>query len=530
METLLEKLEIFGVNPASEDAILACLLQGEPGLLIGPPGTAKTEICESIGYALREADKKAKPGKPEEWFNCQVYDTSKLNPEDLLGFPNPKAIMEGRMEYVKLPSTVWGKDMVVWDEINRCDKARQSNLFEIIRSRRINGIPTDNKFIFSAMNPFGDTGTQEMSEALTDRHVMYIWFSQFDTLIEEDKHSIIKRVGKHESVGMRHWGNAKYVFDTDDNTVNEKLAEIGNDIKNIMIKAAPIYERLVADMGSNISKLIVRIIAAINAEKEKKDNKIGNLDISGRRAGMMLRALCSLRAVQLAKSEVLNYKVPTLESTLCNGSRMAIPIGISQKASADTIMRIKTIIEETVKAQYAVLFDNSPNADKIYSIFHDKNPITRLESMLSVPNISKLTEQKLWSELYDMCKDTELEAMLGILNQSYNILPPHVEINKDKVTEEKNRKNFVVDAPYADHQDFMLQIQNKVKSIKVLEFCVIRTFLYLSRIGKKHSSADVINNLHGVSKLAETLKAKLTTMKTTNTTDEQQLTDTAAKV
>lgn len=509
MERILERLDIYGIPESSEDAILACLLQGEPGLLVGPPGTAKTEILELIGASLRESDKRKNPNKKDDWFSCQIYDTSKLNPEDLLGFPNPKSIMEGKMDYVQLPSTVWGKQMVVFDEVNRCEKSRQSNLFEIIRSRRINGIPTGNKFIFSAMNPLGDTGTVEMSEALTDRHVFYIWFSQFDSLIEEDKHRIIGRVGSHESVGMRHWGNRHYDLDTEDGKINEKLADVGDIISQTMTEAASVYENLKTDIGNKISRMIVRIISAISEEKGKKDTKI-NLDISGRRASMMLRALLSLRAIQIAKAKVMNTPIPSLEATLCNGSTMAVPVGISQKATVDVMVRIKTLITETVKAQYALLFDNSPDADRIYAIFYDKNPLSKLNSILQCKDIPKMTEQRLWTELYTRCKDTELEAMLGILNNTYNIIPPHIEISKEVIQKEKARKDFSIDKPYAAHQKFIQNLTSKVQSEKVLDFCITRTLYYLSRIGKKHTQAEVINNLQIVDQLATTLLEKLT--------------------
>lgn len=509
MESLFEKLGIYGLPNSSEDAIMACLFQGEPGLLIGPPGTAKTELLECIGNAIRESDKQDMPNEPEKWFTTQVYDTSKLNPEDLVGFPNPKAIMDGKMDYIKLPSTIWDKHMVVWDEINRCEKSRQSNLFEIIRSRRVNGIPTNNKFIFSAMNMLGDTGTQEMSDALTDRHIFYIHFQKFENLGEEHKMRIISRVGSHESVGVRHWTGRKFELDTEDGEVNERIAEVGRDIKAIMKEAAPIYDNLQKEIGDNVSKLIIRISSAIAEEKNKKDSKVPQLDISGRRANMMLRGILSIRAIQLAKAKVLNSSFPGLESTLTNASTMAIPIGIGQKATVDVIQRLFTLVQEVVKVQYATLFNNSPDADKIYAIFYDKNPISRLNSMMELTTISKLTEHKLWSELYDMCKDSELEAILGILNSTYKILPANIEINQAVVAKEKAKKEVAITGPYAEHKPFMQMVLDRARGNKVLEFAVGRSLSYLSRIGSKHTLGEVVSNLSNIDKLAASLKKKI---------------------
>lgn len=529
MESLFKKLGIYGIPGSCEDAIMACLFQGEPGLLIGPPGTAKTELLECIGTAIREREKQEMPDEPEKWFTTQVYDTSKLNPEDLVGFPNPKSIMEGKMDYIRLPSTIWDKHMVVWDEINRCEKARQSNLFEIIRSRRVNGIPTNNKFIFSAMNMLGDTGTQEMSDALTDRHLFYIHFSKFESLDEEDKHRIIGRIGTHESVGVRHWTGKKFELDTSDDSINDSVAEVGKHIKEIMKEAAPIYDNLQKEIGDSVTKMIIRISSAIAEEKAKKDSKIAQLDISGRRANMMLRGILSIRAIQLAKAKVLGGSFPSLESTLANACTMAIPIGIGQRATPDTIQRLCALVQEVVKVQYATLFNNSHDADKIYAIFYDKNPISRLNSMLELTSISKLTEHRLWSELYDMGKDSELEAILGILNSSYNILPVTIEINQAVVSKEKAKKEVAITGPYAGHKQFMNLTMDRVKGNKVLEFVLGRSFAYLSRVGANHSTHEVIVNLGTVDKLAISLKKKIENLDDRRTKNTNQ-TDAAAEL
>ena len=194
MTLILDKLDIYGIDPAIEDCIFASLLQGDPALLIGPPGCAKTELLEMIAVCLREHSKEKHPETPDKWFSYQFYDTSKLNPEDLIGFPDPRALSEGKVDYINLPSNIWKKDMVVWDEINRCEKSRQANLFEILRSRRLTGMPTGNKFLFSAMNPYGDHGTEEMSDALVDRHMFYLWFDGFHTMTNDEKIKLVKEI------------------------------------------------------------------------------------------------------------------------------------------------------------------------------------------------------------------------------------------------------------------------------------------------------------------------------------------------
>ena len=81
----------------------------------------------------------------------------RLNFEDLVGYPSIADLQKNppEVKYVPTKSSIWGKDLIAFDEINRCSEDRQSNLFEIIRSRKLHGLPTGNTFIMSTMNPLG---------------------------------------------------------------------------------------------------------------------------------------------------------------------------------------------------------------------------------------------------------------------------------------------------------------------------------------------------------------------------------------
>ena len=50
MARLLEQLGIYGFPEADETALIASFLTGDPALLIGEHGAAKTGLAKSIGY------------------------------------------------------------------------------------------------------------------------------------------------------------------------------------------------------------------------------------------------------------------------------------------------------------------------------------------------------------------------------------------------------------------------------------------------------------------------------------------------
>jgi MoxR-like ATPase len=100
--------------------LLAALVTGEPLLLIGPHGTAKTLLLTRIAVALG--------------LSCRHYNASLLNFDDLVGFPLPDG--DKGLRYVTTPSAIWGAGAVIFDEISRCRPDIQNKLFPIIHERK----------------------------------------------------------------------------------------------------------------------------------------------------------------------------------------------------------------------------------------------------------------------------------------------------------------------------------------------------------------------------------------------------------
>src|SRR3989339_255012 len=117
---LLEKLGIYGWSEKDENLLLASLLTGDPLLLIGSHGTAKTQVIYKLAEAL---------GK-----KFIAYDASKALFEDVLGYPNIQMLKKGQVEYIPSTVTIWDKEFIVIDELNRALPEMQSKWLEIIRS------------------------------------------------------------------------------------------------------------------------------------------------------------------------------------------------------------------------------------------------------------------------------------------------------------------------------------------------------------------------------------------------------------
>ena len=109
---IMQQLGIYGWKEADENLVLASLLTGDPLLLIGNHGCAKTHVANKVAQALGR--------------KFLVYDASKAMFEDVLGYPNVEKLKHGLVEYVPSPVTIWDKELVLIDELNRAVPELQS--------------------------------------------------------------------------------------------------------------------------------------------------------------------------------------------------------------------------------------------------------------------------------------------------------------------------------------------------------------------------------------------------------------------
>jgi len=99
LDMIFPCLGIYGWKEADENLALSSLLTGDPVLLVGSHGTAKTGLFMKIAEALG--------------LRAISYDASKALFEDVLGYPNPKELLEGRVRYIGSDVTIWDNEFVL---------------------------------------------------------------------------------------------------------------------------------------------------------------------------------------------------------------------------------------------------------------------------------------------------------------------------------------------------------------------------------------------------------------------------------
>lgn len=278
---LLRELGLYGFDQI-EDLILAGLVTGDPVLLVGTHGTAKTMLCKRLASALG--------------LKFIAYDASKALFEDVIGFPNPYDIKNGRIEYVSTPISIYDKEFVLIDEISRANYQMQSKWLELIRSRQIMGIELKKlKFIFSAMNPPYYPGARTLDPALSGRFAFIIWVPEFSELHEDDRRLVISNISEEDAILISRGSNG----------VNLSRS----NLKAFLKKARDFYYEVEGEMSNAVEMFIQNLTSVLNEEG-------GTFRIDGRRAGMIKRGIVSVCAVLKAKGKFRLRDLPEIVQSI----------------------------------------------------------------------------------------------------------------------------------------------------------------------------------------------------------------------
>lgn len=178
-----------------ESVVLAALASGDPLLLIGRHGTAKSFLLERLAESLA--------------LEFRFYNASLVNYDDLVGIPIPDE-SRNSLRYISTPSSIWDAEVVFIDEISRARPELQNKLFPIIHERRIQGTRLEKlRYRWAAMNPPPDEdsddepayhGSEPLDPALADRFAFIIEVPGWDSLTDEARKAILidQFRGRHE--------------------------------------------------------------------------------------------------------------------------------------------------------------------------------------------------------------------------------------------------------------------------------------------------------------------------------------------
>ena len=147
------------------DLILAVLLSGGHGLLVGPPGVAKTRLVETFGTALGVGTKR-------------VQFTPDLMPADILGAEVLEQAPGSGHDFRFAKGPVFTQ-MLMADEINRASPRTQSALLQAMHERFVTVAGTSYALprpfhVLATENPIEQDGTYPLPEAQMDRFLLQI--------------------------------------------------------------------------------------------------------------------------------------------------------------------------------------------------------------------------------------------------------------------------------------------------------------------------------------------------------------------
>lgn len=385
---LLEQLGIFGWKEKDENLVLASLLTGDPLLLIGNHGSAKTHAASKISQALNKTH--------------LVYDASKAMFEDVLGYPNIEKLKEGIVEYVPSKVTIWDKEIILIDELNRALPELQSKWLEIIRSRKIMGFPTKVKWVWAAMNPLSYSATQVLDDALIGRFALFIYPPDVLQMNEEDRIKVTTHINGDDAPSITEWSDGIHL-----ETVSKTdVSETGQQMEQLLRTAAKHFHQLRDQVGT-LSTFLAKYSDLLLRESK------GEVALDGRRLGFIYRNILGNRAVELAKAETLGTTLPVFSESARYVVQSSIPVGLNDASLKRDEAIHKMEICFDLLSSYFDQNSEIARVNLIYELFTTNNLMRKAEILLTA-NLGEFVNCKAWNDLLKSQSDITLLAYTAL--------------------------------------------------------------------------------------------------------------------
>ena len=377
---ILKKLGIYGWSGQDENLALASILTGDPLLLIGNHGCAKTYLANRIAEAL---------GK-----KFLVYDASKAMFEDVLGYPNVEKLKQGIVEYIPSKITVWDKEFILIDELNRAIPELQSKWLELIRSRKIMGYETKVKWVWSAMNPMTYSATQTLDEALIGRFAIFLYPPDVLQMKEEDRIKITMSINGDDAPGIAEWTQDR----TNGKSISIKdISEIGKKMSAMLKRAARYFNHLKEEMLT-LSEFLAKFASLLMRETKQE------ISLDGRRLGFIYRNILAARSVELAKSEIFHTEYDSFAESARYVVQSSIPIGLTENSPKreESVHKIEICFD-----LLSSFFDKDSEIHKINKIYElfTTNDLMRKAEILITENLGEFVSSKAWTDMINSDED-----------------------------------------------------------------------------------------------------------------------------
>ena len=348
---MLERLGIYGMEMI-EKPLLAGLVTGEPVLLVGGHGTAKTALCRNIAKDLDQP--------------FIAYDAGKAMFEDILGFPDPSSLQKGEITYISTPVSIWGKRFVLIDELSRAAPAMQNKWLEVIRSRQIMGLKLpDLDFVFAAMNPPSYLGAHPLDEALAGRFALVIRVPEVSEVSEEAVLKIVRNITEDDVKGARgaHNRAPEQAHGAGDWAPKADVAVLGD----FLIRA----RRRLSEFDHKAASLLASYVAELASYLRARD-----VALDGRRLGMMWRTLQAFLCVEAEMAGAGAIDIGASGSSIAECLPHAVPFAATGQADMpNAALRAAheasfPILRGEAKPRHLLLPTNTLDAVRIFEERH----------------------------------------------------------------------------------------------------------------------------------------------------------------
>jgi len=385
---ILPQLGIYGWKEPDENLLLSSLLTGDPLLLIGNHGCAKTHV----GYKMAQALSK----------KFLAYDASKAMFEDILGYPNVEKLKHGTVEYVPSPVTIWDKEIVLIDELNRAVPELQSKWLEIIRSRKIMGFNTQVKWVWAAMNPLTYSATNALDEALIGRFAYFLYPPDVLQMEEADRIRVATHINGDDAPSLLEWTGG-----TSAGSVPPGDVEATGKVLTQLLQVAGQHLLRLREQLSTLPEFLAKFAELLRHESR------GEVALDGRRLGFIYRNLLANRAVELAKAEILNHTLPDFVAASRYVVQSSIPVGLNDASVKREEAVHKMEICFDLLSSYFEEEAEITKVNLIYEVLTTPDLMRRVEILLSV-DLGEFAASKAWSDLMDGERDISLFAYTAL--------------------------------------------------------------------------------------------------------------------
>jgi hypothetical protein len=232
-------------------------------LLVGAHGSAKTLLANRLAWAMG--------------LKFHAYDASKALFEDVIGFPNPRSISKGKIDYIPTEISIWDKEFVLVDELSRASPMMQNKWLEVIRSRKVMGKSARKlRYIFAAMNPPGYIGSIPLDAALAGRFAYIINIPTTDTMEAKDLSRIVEEISEDDAPAIT------FTRFYPKPAIRGELQGFVRKARNRINRIIPLYKDELKEYVFNLSLVM------------KMEGKY----LDGRRLGMIYRGLFAFIGIQ----------------------------------------------------------------------------------------------------------------------------------------------------------------------------------------------------------------------------------------